>query len=169
MNKVAVVQKSPVVLNREATIALAVELLDQAASQGAEMIVFTEAFIPGYPAWIWRLRPGSDWGTTEALHKRLLENAVDLESNQLDPLYQAARKHQVTVVCGMHERDHRSSRATLYNTVVVIGPDGTLMNRHRKLMPTNPERMVWGAGDASDAAPANASRYPRCVLGSASV
>ncbi|WP_316364239.1 carbon-nitrogen hydrolase family protein [Candidatus Thiodiazotropha sp. CDECU1] len=149
MKKVAVVQKSPVVLNRDATIALAVELLDQAASQGAEMIVFTEAFIPGYPAWIWRLRPGSDWGTNEALHKRLLENAVDLESDQLDPLYQAARKHHVTVVCGMHERDHRSSRATLYNTVVVIGPDGSLMNRHRKLMPTNPERMVWGAGDAS--------------------
>ncbi|MES9848268.1 MAG: nitrilase [gamma proteobacterium symbiont of Ctena orbiculata] len=149
MSKVAVVQKSPVVLNRDATVARAVELLDQAASQGAEMIVFTEAFIPGYPAWIWRLRPGSDWGTTEVLHKRLLENAVDLESNQLDPLYQAARKHQVTVVCGMHERDHHSSRATLYNTVVVIGPDGTLMNRHRKLMPTNPERMVWGAGDAS--------------------
>jgi nitrilase len=113
------------------------------------MIVFTEAFIPGYPAWIWRLRPGSDWGTNEALHKRLLEHAVDLESDQLDPLYQAAKKHQVTVVCGMHERDHRCSRATLYNTVVVVGPDGALLNRHRKLMPTNPERMVWGTGDAS--------------------
>ena len=149
MNKVAVVQKSPVVLNRDATVARAVELLNQAASQGVGLIVFTEAFIPGYPAWIWRLRPGSDWGTTEALHKRLLENAVDLESDQLDPLYQAARQHQVTVVCGVHERDHQASRATLYNTVVVIGPDGRLLNRHRKLMPTNPERMLWGAGDAS--------------------
>jgi nitrilase len=149
MSKVAVVQKAPVVLNRGASVARAVELLEQAASQGAEMIVFTEAFIPGYPAWIWRLRPGSDWGTNEALHKRLLEHAVDLESDQLDPLYQAATKHQVTVVCGMHERDHRCSRATLYNTVVVVGPDGALLNRHRKLMPTNPERMVWGAGDAS--------------------
>ena len=83
------------------------------------------------------------------MHKRLFANAVDLDSNQLDPLYQAARKHQVTVVCGMHERDHHSSRATLYNTVVVIGPDGALLNRHRKLMPTNPERMVWGMGDGS--------------------
>jgi nitrilase len=149
MSKVAVVQKAPVVLNRSASVARSVELLEQAASQGAEMIVFTEAFIPGYPAWIWRLRPGSDWGTNEALHKRLLEHAVDLESDQLAPLYQAARKHQVTVVCGMHERDHRCSRATLYNTVVVVGPEGALLNRHRKLMPTNPERMVWGTGDAS--------------------
>jgi len=149
MGKVAVIQKAPVVLNRTASLLRAVELVGQAASQGAGLVVFTEAFIPGYPAWIWRLRPGTDWGTSEALHRRLLENAVDLESDQLAPLYQAARQHQVTVVCGMHERDHQSSRATLYNTVAVIGPDGTLLNRHRKLMPTNPERMVWGTGDAS--------------------
>lgn len=149
MGKVATIQKAPVVLNRTASLLKAVELVGQAASQGAELIVFTEAFIPGYPAWIWRLRPGSDWGTNEALHRRLLENAVDLDSDQLAPLCQAARQHRVTVVCGIHERDHRSSRATLYNTVVVIGSDGTLLNRHRKLMPTNPERMVWGTGDAS--------------------
>ena len=149
MSKIAVVQKAPVLLNRDATIARAVELIEQAASDGAALIVFTEAFIPGYPAWIWRLRPGSDWGTSETLHMRLLDNAVDLASSQLDPLYRTARKHQVTVVCGMHERDHSSSRTTLYNTAVVIGPDGALLNRHRKLMPTNPERMVWGMGDAS--------------------
>ncbi len=149
MGKVAVIQKAPVVLDRAACLSRAVELVDQAASEGAELIVFTEAFIPGYPAWIWRLRPGSDWGTSEVLHSRLLENAVDLDSDQLDPLYDAARRHQVTVVCGMHERDHESSRTTLFNTVAVIGPDGALLNRHRKLMPTNPERMVWGMGDGS--------------------
>ena len=149
MGKVAVIQKAPVVLDRDACIARAVEMVGESAAQGAALIVFTEAFIPGYPAWIWRLRPGGDWSTSEALHRRLLNNAVDLESDQLDPLYQAAREHQVTVVCGMHERDHDSSRATLYNTAVVIGPDGALLNRHRKLMPTNPERMVWGMGDAS--------------------
>lgn len=149
MSKVAVIQKAPVVLNRDACVTRAVELLDQAASQGAQLVVFTEAFIPGYPAWIWRLRPGSDWGTNEALHQRLLANAVDLESDQLEPLYRAAAAHQVTVVCGLQERDHSASRSTLYNTVIVIGPDGTLLNRHRKLMPTNPERMIWGMGDGS--------------------
>jgi nitrilase len=149
MSKVAVVQKAPIVLHRDASVARVVHLVSEAASRGAGLVVFTEAFIPGYPAWIWRLRPGSDWGTNEALHQRLLANAVDLDSDQLDPLYRAAREHQVIVVCGMHERDPRYSRSTLYNTVVIIGTDGTLLNRHRKLMPTNPERMVWGMGDGS--------------------
>jgi nitrilase len=64
-------------------------------------------------------------------------------------LSDAAKKHSVTVVCGVNERDGRLSRGTLYNTVVVISHDGSLANRHRKLMPTNPERMVHGFGDAS--------------------
>lgn len=149
MSKVAVIQQAPVVLNREASIAKAVQSVSDVAAQGAELAVFTEAFIPGYPAWVWRLRPGGDWGTSEALHKRLVDNAVDLKSRHLDPLYQAARENRITIVCGMHEVESASSRATLYNTVVVIGPDCTLLNRHRKLMPTNPERMVWGQGDAS--------------------
>ena len=149
MNKIAIVQKAPVVLNRSATIELAVGLIEEAARAGARMVVFSEAFIPGYPAWMWRLRPGGDWGTTEAIHRRLLENAVTLDSDQLAPLYEAARAHQVTVLCGMNEREGGLGRATLYNSVILIGPDGSLLNHHRKLMPTNPERMVWGFGDAS--------------------
>jgi len=149
MTKIAVVQKAPVVLNRTKTLALAARLVDEAASQGADLIVFSEAFIPGYPAWMWRLKPGGDWGATEAIHQRLLENAVNLDSGQMAPLYEAARRHHVTILCGINERDGQLGRATLYNTVVMIGPDGRLMNRHRKLMPTNPERMAWGFGDAS--------------------
>ncbi|MEN8169828.1 MAG: carbon-nitrogen hydrolase family protein [Pseudomonadota bacterium] len=149
MNKIAVIQKAPVVLDRDNTIQLAVDLVNEAATAGAELIVFTEAFIPGYPAWMWRLRPGSDWGTTEAIHQRLLDNAINLNSEQLAPLLEAAKKHHVTILCGMHERDGKLGRATLYNTVVTIGSDGAILNRHRKLMPTNPERMVWGSGDAS--------------------
>lgn len=149
MSKLAVVQSSPIFLDREQTIEKAVSLTADAAAKGAELIIFTEAFIPTYPTWIWRLRPGSDWGINEELHARLLQNAVDLDTDQLAPLYAAAKKHQVAIVCGMVERDSQLSRATLYNTVVVIGADGGLLNRHRKLMPTNPERMVWGFGDAS--------------------
>lgn len=149
MKRVAIVQESPVLLDRQRSIAKAVGVVEKAAADGAELVIFPEAFIPGYPAWIWRLRPGGDWGANEAIHKRLLENAVDLGAAHLDPLCHAARQHGVTVVCGMHERDHTLSRATLYNTVVIIGPDGRILNRHRKLMPTNPERMVWGFGDAS--------------------
>jgi nitrilase len=112
-------------------------------------VIFPEAFIPGYPVWIWRLRPGGDWGLTDEIHALLLENAVNLGAKDLEPIYKAAKNNQVTVVCGIDERDNQLSQATLYNTTIVIGPDGQLLNRHRKLMPTNPERMVWGFGDAS--------------------
>ena len=64
-------------------------------------------------------------------------------------LREAAKQHRITIVCGIDEREGELSRGTIYNTVVVIGPDGEILNRHRKLMPTNPERMVWGLGDAS--------------------
>lgn len=149
MSKLAIVQKAPVFLDKQKTIDLAVATVEEAAANGAELVVFTEAFIPGYPTWIWRLRPGGDWNLSEELHERLLNNAVVMESEDLDPLYNAAKKYNVTIVCGIEERDSKLSQSTIYNTVVVIGSDGTLLNKHRKLMPTNPERMVWGFGDAS--------------------
>lgn len=149
MKKIAIVQKAPVFLDKEKTIESAVTMVEEAANNGAQLIVFTEAFIPGYPSWVWRLRPGTDWNTSEELHHRLLKNAINVDSDDLLPLYTAAKNHQVTIVCGIEERDNTLSQATLYNTVVTIGADGTLLNKHRKLMPTNPERMVWGFGDAS--------------------
>ncbi len=149
MARIAVIQQAPVFLDRAATLARAVDALHEAAVDGAVLVVFPEAFIPGYPSWIWKLRPGTDMGLTEQLYARLRANAINLASDDLRPLRQAAREHQLSVVCGIEEIDAEFSRGTLYNTVVVIGPDGSLQNRHRKLMPTNPERMVWGLGDAS--------------------
>jgi nitrilase len=147
--RIAVVQRPPVLLNRSRTIADAVAAIREAASHEGRLVVFPEAYIPGYPAWIWRLRPGGDMALAEKLHSQLLANAVSLDGDDLAPLREAAKEHKVTVVCGIDERDSEFSRGTVYNTVVVIGPDGDLLNRHRKLMPTNPERMVWGFGDAS--------------------
>jgi nitrilase len=149
LTQLAIVQKPPVFLDKQKTIESAVAMVEAAANHGAELVVFTEAFIPGYPTWVWRLRPGGDWNLSEELHARLLKNSVNLESEDLLPLYEVARKHNVTIVCGLEERDSKLSQSTLYNTVVIIGQDGTLLNKHRKLMPTNPERMVWGFGDAS--------------------
>lgn len=149
MTQLAIVQKAPVFLDKEKTIELAVSMVAEAAGNGAELVVFSEAFIPGYPAWVWRLRPGADWDLSEELHHRLLKNALNVDSGDLAPLYAAARDFKVTIVCGIEERDGQLSQTTLYNSVITIGPDGTLLNKHRKLMPTNPERMVWGFGDAT--------------------
>lgn len=150
MARIAVVQQAPVFLDRAATLAKAVAALDEAARGGARLVVFPEAFVPGYPAWMWRLRPGDDMAVTEQLHARLRANAVDLSREEdLAPLRHAARQHEISVVCGINERASDFSHNTLYNSVVVIGPDGAVLNRHRKMMPTNPERMVWGFGDAS--------------------
>lgn len=149
MSKLAVVQASPVFLGREKTLTRAVEYIDEVANQGAELVVFPEAYVPGYPAWVWRLRPGGDWGLCESLHGRLLEQSVDLARGDLETLCDAAKRHGITVLCGINERASDLSRATLFNSYMVIGPDGQVLNHHRKLMPTNPERMVWGFGDAS--------------------
>ena len=149
MTKVAIVQRSPAFLDKQKSIALAVASVKEAAENNPDLVIFTEAFIPGYPTWVWRLRPGGDWNLSEELHKRLFDNAINMESDDLLPLYTAAREHGVTLVCGIEERDNSHSRTTLYNALIIIGTDGTLLNKHRKLMPTNPERMVWGFGDAS--------------------
>lgn len=147
--KVAVVQRPPVLLDLDATMKSAVAAADELADAGARLAVFPEAYLPGYPAWIWSLRPGDDYQLSERLHGDLLAGSIDLTSQDLAPLQEAAAARGVIVVCGIHERDGSFSRATLYNTLVTIGADGSILNRHRKLVPTNPERMVWGQGDAT--------------------
>jgi nitrilase len=149
VHRVAVVQHPPVLLDLRASISRAVELITEAATDRAELVTFPETFLPGYPEWVWRLRPGGDNRVSAEIHRQLAENAVDLEAGGLELVQRAARKNNVTTVIGINEREGSYGRSTLYNTVVTIGPDGTILNRHRKLMPTNPERMVWGLGDAS--------------------
>lgn len=147
MKKIAIIQEVPCVLDKEGTIKKAVEIIHSVSAQGAELVVFPEAFIPGYPAWIWRLRPGGDWGISEALHTRLLNNSIDLSSDDLKPMLEAAKAKNLTIVCGINERDNANSQSTIYNSVITISHEGKIVNHHRKLMPTNPERMVWGFGD----------------------
>ncbi len=148
-NKVAVIQRPPVLLDREKTINQVLVQIEEAAREGASLLVFPEAYIPGYPTWIWRLRPGGDMAISSEIHARLRQNSVDLTRGDLQPVLDAAAKHNVTIVLGLNELDSRFTGTTLFNTVVIIGPNGRILNRHRKLMPTNPERMVWGMGDAS--------------------
>ena len=147
--KVAVIQKPPVLLNKQATIDRALDSIEEAVGEGAELLVFPEAYIPGYPTWGWRLRPGGDMALSSEIHAQLRENAVDLARGDLQALQDATKKHNICVVLGVSELDSQFSGTTLFNTVVVIGPGGEILNRHRKLMPTNPERMIWGPGDGS--------------------
>ena len=146
--KVAIVQKPPALLHLKKTISIAVKTIAEAASAGANVIVFPEAFLPGYPTWIWRLRPGGDMALGNEIHARLRANAVNLREYGLADIRAAAKAHGVVVVMGFNEVDARFSGTTLFNSVAIIGPDGGILNNHRKLMPTNPERMVWGNGDA---------------------
>jgi nitrilase len=147
--QLAIIQHPPVMLNLKASLETAIQYINEATAAGAKLIILPEAFLPGYPSWIWRLRPGGDMGLLKELHTHLLANAVDIDGGGLQPLCEAAVRNDVTIVCGMSELDSRYSRSTLYNTVVIIGPEGKLLNRHRKLIPSNPERTVWGRGDAS--------------------
>src|ERR1700716_2073269 len=103
MSRIAIVQHAPVFLGRSAALDRAVTAVDEAARAGAQLVVFPEAFVPGYPAWIWRLRPGGDMALTEQLHASLRADAVDLGVDDLAPLRQAAKQHAVTVVCGVNE------------------------------------------------------------------
>ena len=146
--KVAIVQAPPVLLDRAATISRMLLQMAEAAAAGARLVVFPEAYIPGYPTWIWRLKPGADMALAGDIHTRLREQAVDIGRGDLKPLGEAAAQHGLTLVCGLNEIDAQFSGSTLFNSVVVVGPDGAILNCHRKLIPTNPERMVWGRGDA---------------------
>src|SRR5438270_227787 len=121
MAKVALVQLPSPFLDRAAAFDVAEQAITTARGEGAELVVFPETFIGGYPDWLWRMKPWGDYGLTGAIHERLLAASVDLVADDIRPLREAARRAGVTVVCGIHERDGSFSRGTLYNTVVVVG------------------------------------------------
>ena len=147
--KIAVVQQPPVYLDKAKSIHRAVELIAEAAGRDCAMIVFPEAWLPGYPTFVWRLSPGSDMKKIDQLHALSQANSIDLSKDGLAPVKEAAREHAMVVVMGYQELDGALSGSTLFNSVAIIDADGRLLNNHRKLMPTNPERMIWGFGDGS--------------------
>jgi nitrilase len=143
--RAAAVQASPVFLQRDATVDKACGLIDKAAAEGAGLIVFPETFVPTYPDWVWRTTPFSRQAA--ALFERLLDQSVVVPSATTDVLGEAAARAAAYVSIGINERDETGS--TLYNTQLYFGPDGSLVAKHRKLMPTGGERLVWGMGDGS--------------------
>ena len=142
----AVVQAAPVAFDLEATIAKVERLTADAAGGGAALVLFPEAFVSCYPRGITfgatvgaRSAEGREW------FRRYWESSVDVPGPAVDRLGAIAREHGVHLVIGVVERDG----GTLYCTALFLGPDGALLGKHRKLMPTAAERLVWGYGDGS--------------------
>jgi nitrilase len=146
--KVAAVQATPVFLDREATLDKACDLIAAAGSEGARLVVFPEAFIPAYPDWVWAIPPGEESVLNE-LYAELLSNSVTIPSDATDRLCRAARLANAYVVMGMSERNVEASGASLYNTLLYIDAQGEILGKHRKLVPTGGERLVWAQGDGS--------------------
>jgi nitrilase len=142
--RVAACQAQPVWLDREATTAKVIALIEEAAAGGAELVVFPEAFLPGYPWWVSR----SDGARFEADDQKLayayyLEQAVELGGPELTRIAEAAGEARTWVMLGSGER----SGGTVYCTLLTIDPARGVVAAHRKLMPTYDERLVWGHGD----------------------
>jgi len=140
--KVAVAQLAPVYLDRAKTVEKACDAIREAARNGARLVAFPESFIPGYPYFAMLLPPV---GINEPL-QRLYAQSVEVPSPATDDLARAAKESGIFVVMGLSEREG----GTLYNGQLFIGPDGTIVGKRRKLVPTSHERMVWGRGDGSD-------------------
>jgi nitrilase len=137
------------VLDREATVEKACQLILETAANGAQLIIFPELFIPTYiNAAVWG-RGLASFGTANAKRAwlRLWQNSVEIPSHTTDRLSKTARDANAVVAIGLHERESKSR--SLYNTLLFLNSDGTLLGKHRKLMPTNHERMVHGRGDGS--------------------
>jgi nitrilase len=140
--RVAAVQATPVYLDRARTLALVAEQVARAGTDGADLVVFPESFVPGYPDWVWRRIPTSDSGW----YHRFQDQAVDLAGDVLDPVRTAAEAAGVWVALGVTER---AVSGTLYNAVVYIDGTGRIAGVHRKLVPTAAERLVWANGQGS--------------------
>jgi len=158
---IAAVQANPVFLDLDATIDKACRLIAEVGNNGASLAVFPEAFVPGYPLWVWRIPSGRSHELRE-LYAELHANSIAVPSGAVDRLRDAARDSGVTVAIGINERNAEASDSTLFNTLLYVGPDGSVLGKHRKLIPTSGERLVWGRGDGSDL---NVYRLPFGRLG----
>jgi nitrilase len=146
--KISAVQAAPVFLNGPATVDKACDLIASAAREGARLVVFPEGFIPTYPDWVWAV-PAGETGMLNHLYAELLANAVTIPDGSTEKLCRAARQAGAYVVIGLSERNADASNASLYNTLLYIDPHGNIMGKHRKLVPTGGERLVWAQGDGS--------------------
>ena len=135
-------QLAPSFLNREETVEIACNTIEEAGREGARLIAFPESFIPGYPYWIWMEPPFA----AASYFKDFFKNSVEVPSTSTKLLCQSAKKAECHVVMGMSSREG----GTLYNSMLFIDSKGEIVGYRRKLVPTVAERTIWGRGDGSD-------------------
>jgi len=161
--RVAIAQSAPVYLDKRASLAKALHLIQLAAKTGAQLVAFGETWLPGYPAWL-DVCPGAAlWENAAAkdIFAKLRNNSITVPGEEVNALCEAARDLKIAIVIGASERvDAGPGNGTLYNSLLTISEDGQLRNHHRKLVPTYTERLVWGNGDGRGlkAAPTSAGR-----------
>lgn len=144
--KLAAVQAAPVWLDRDATVAKACALIEEAGANGAEVIGFPECFLPGFPDWYHFYMPCSPQSLRFA--KELVKNAIEVPSPATEAVCEAARRANAYVVIGMNERE-RGAMGSLYNAQLFIDPSGEILGVHRKLVPTLTERLIHAYSDGS--------------------
>ncbi len=142
--KAAAVQAAPVFLDRDATTDKVCDFIRTAAQNGADIVVFPEAFIPGYPHWVWFDCPGNP----DRFFAQLVKNSVSVPSPTTQKLSQVARDAGIYVAVGINESSPNSF-AEIFNTALLIGPDGQIIGKHRKIIPTYAEKLVWSFGEGS--------------------
>ena len=161
--RVAIAQSAPAYLDKRASLAKALDLIQQAAKRGAQLVAFGETWLPGYPVWL-DVCPGAAlWENASAkdVFARLRSNSIVVPGEEVNALREAARDLKIAIVIGVNERvDSGPGNGTLYNSLLTISEDGQLGNHHRKLVPTYTERLVWGNGDGRglEALPTSAGR-----------
>lgn len=148
ISKVASAQLTPLFLDKARTIEKACNAILEAGQNGASVIVFPEAFISAYPDWVW-LIPNSKGAELNELYVQLVDNAVSVPDDSTERLCKAAKKAGISVVMGMSERNTESSGNSLFNSLLFINEEGEIVGKHRKLIPTGGERLVWAQGDGT--------------------
>ena len=148
--QVALAQISPVWLNKSATIEKVESTITDAAKEGAELIVFGEGLLPGYPFWL-ALTGGAEWDTTvnKELHAHYVRNSITIEKGDLDGVCQLAKQHKMAVYIGIIERPIDRGGHSVYASLVYIDSLGVIQSVHRKLQPTYDERLTWAPGDGN--------------------
>jgi nitrilase len=144
--KVAAAQASSVFLDRDATVAKACHMIEEAGDNGANLVVFPECFLPGYPYWYF-FYPAFHPMAFKCNHE-LLKNSIEIPGEATEKLCQSARKANIYVVMGIDEVRH-GMPGTVYNSQLFIHRDGSILGKHQKLMPSYSERLLHALGDGS--------------------